>query len=189
MRLNVTWTTAIVLVLTLLSAAFSSAAEQKKTIGWIEKGKIMPWGITTKLKMDTGALTSSMHAEHVEEFKKDGEDWVRFDIKLEDSDTDNQEQRKFERRVIRDMKLRGAAGAEHRVTVLMKVCVGNEIYEEEFSLNDRDKLNYPVLIGRRTIEHLGAIDVTRTFTIEPTCDADSKLHSRQELIEESVVGQ
>ena len=51
----------------------------------------------------------------------------------------------------------------------MKVCLGSQMYEEQFSLNDRDKMNYPVLIGRRTLEKVGLVDSSKTFTIEPSC--------------------
>ena len=170
------------------SAIAPAEAARPNVIGWVEKGKIMPWGATAKFKMDTGALTSSMHAEHIEAFEKEGEDWVRFDIELEDAETGKQLEQRFERRVIRKVKLSGAGGSDHRVTVLMNVCFGDAIFEEEFSLDDRDDLNYPVLIGRRTIEHFGVIDVTRTFTKDPTCDADSKVYDRETLQAISEVG-
>ncbi|MGC3725347.1 RimK/LysX family protein [Enterococcus faecalis] len=39
-------------------------------------------------------------------------------------------------------------------------------------MRDRGNMNYPVLIGRRTLEALGAVDVSRTFTQEPGCVTD-----------------
>ena len=45
----------------------------------------------------------------------------------------------------------------------------DQVYDEQFSLNDRDRMLYPVLIGRRTLEHLGAVDASRTFTLQPKC--------------------
>ena len=32
----------------------------------------LPWGVKVKSKLDTGALTSSLHARNVERFEKDG---------------------------------------------------------------------------------------------------------------------
>ena len=61
------------------------------------------------------------------------------------------------------------AQAQKKPVVLMKVCLGSQMYEEQFSLNDRDKMNYPVLIGRRTLEKVGLVDSSKTFTIEPSC--------------------
>ena len=41
---------------------------------------------------------------------------------------------------------------------------------------------YPVLLGRRTLSHLGYLDVTQTFTHSPDCDEGSivKLDKDQE---------
>jgi hypothetical protein len=75
----------------------------------------------------------------------------------------------FERLVERTVKVRGAGGAERRPVVLMNICIGKQIYSEQFSLKNRGKMNYPVLIGRRTLEHLGMVDVSKTFTLEPHC--------------------
>ena len=144
-------------------------ADSPQVLGWVEEGLILPERVAVKFKLDTGALTSSMHAENIDHFEKDGEDWVRFTVELEDINTDKQVRTRLERPLIRDIKVRGAGGAEERPVVLMKVCLGSQMYEEQFSLNDRDKMNYPVLIGRRTLEKVGLVDSSKTFTIEPSC--------------------
>jgi len=41
--------------------------------------------------------------------------------------------------------------------------------EEQCSLNDRDRINHPGRIGRRTLEKVGLVDSSKTFTIEPSC--------------------
>lgn len=145
-----------------------------KTFGWIEEAIIEPEAITVKAKLDTGAKTSSMDAKDLEKFKKDGDDWVRFNVELKDANTGEISNAPVERKVVRRIKVRGAGGEESRPVVMMKICFGSEIYDEQFSLKNRGKMNYPVLIGRRTLEHLGAVDVSRTFTTKPTCKA-SKL--------------
>ncbi|WP_390623819.1 retropepsin-like aspartic peptidase RloA3 [Pseudomonas tumuqii] len=144
-------------------------ASTQQVLGWVEEGLILPENLAVKFKLDTGALTSSMHAEDIERFKKDGEDWVRFNIELEDIATNKQVNAQFERQVERAIKVRGAGGAERRPVVLMKVCLGNQVYEEQFSLNDRDRMNYPVLVGRRTLEKVGLVDSNKTFTAKPDC--------------------
>ena len=64
----------------------------------------------------------------------------------------------------------------------MNLCMGNTVYEEQFTLNDRSDMIYPVLLGRRTLSHLGYLDVTQTFTHSPDCDEGSivKLDKDQE---------
>jgi len=157
--------------LTLLIFALCNAASAgpPKVFGWVEEGLLLPEKISVKIKLDTGALTSSMDAKGLERFEKNGETWVRFNVEVKDSDTGKAASIPFERRVERNVKIRGAGGAEHRPVVLMKMCIGNQLYSEQFSLKNRGKMLYPVLIGRRTLAHLGAVDVSRTFTQEPKC--------------------
>ncbi|MCF7203068.1 ATP-dependent zinc protease [Pseudomonas sp. JM10B5a] len=151
-------------------AAFSAAQNPAKVFGWVEEGILLPEKVSVKIKLDTGALTSSMDAKDLEHFEKDGEKWVRFNVEVKDSDTGKMVSIPFERRVERSVKVRGAGGAERRPVVKLKMCIGDQVYNEEFSLKNRGKMLYPVLIGRRTLEHLGAVDVSRTFTTEPKCD-------------------
>ena len=130
---------------------------------------VQPENIAVKIKLDTGALTSSMDAKDLQPFHKNGEKWVRFNVELKDSNTGKVVSAPFERRVERSVKVRGAGGQERRPVVLMNICIGKQIYSEQFSLKNRGKMNYPVLIGRRTLEHLGMVDVSKTFTLESNC--------------------
>jgi len=147
--------------------------------GWVEMAELHPWGVQAKAKLDTGALTSSMHAENIERFERDGAAWVRFTVELEDEATGEQVSKRFERPLHRNVIIRGAAGEERRPVVLMRICLGRKIYEEQFSLEDRDDMLYPILVGRRTIQHLGVVDVTRTFMNEPRCDEDSPVSKHE----------
>ncbi|WP_136066357.1 retropepsin-like aspartic peptidase RloA3 [Modicisalibacter radicis] len=149
--------------------------------GWVEKAEIEPWGVEVKAKLDSGALTSSMHAEHLERYQQDGEEWVRFTLDVVGEDSGERFSREIERPVFRNLIVRGAGGEERRAVVLMKLCLGDTIHEEQVSLNDRSDMLYPLLLGRRTIQHLGMLDVTRTFIHQPGCgdDAPFKAHDEQ----------
>ncbi len=147
-----------------------SLAADGTPLGWVERGKVLPEEVTVKFKLDTGALTSSMHAEDIEYFERDGDEWVRFDLDLEDIERDKLVKSRIERKLHRELTVRGAGGKEDRPVVLMKVCIGDRLLEEQFSLRDRDEMHYPVLLGRRTLEKLGPVDSARTFTIEPSCE-------------------
>ncbi|MDZ4193444.1 MAG: ATP-dependent zinc protease [Pseudomonas sp.] len=161
------WLSAVFIALTM--APSFAATNPTKVFGWVEEGWIQPENIAVKIKLDTGALTSSMDAKDLERFEKDGERWVRFNVEVKDSVTGKMANSSFERKVVRNVKVRGAGGAEKRPVVVMQMCIGSRVYTEEFSLKDRGKMNYPVLIGRRTLEHIGAVDASRTFTMEPRC--------------------
>ncbi|MFC3285612.1 retropepsin-like aspartic peptidase RloA3 [Litchfieldella rifensis] len=157
----------------LLGGAAVADASEDKVFGWVEKATVEPWGVEVKAKLDSGALTSSLDARDIERFEKDGEEWVRFRLELEDEDSGEVTTETLERPVNRKLLLRGAGGETHRVTVIMTICVGDTLYEEDFSLRNRENMLYPVLLGRRTIEHLGLLDATRTFQHQPECDDDS----------------
>ena len=147
-----------------------SAPVPSRVLGWVEKAMILPGHLVMNAKMDTGALTSSLDAKGLTSFQRDGKDWVRFDVETQD-DNDKVISQSFEREIVREVTLRGAGGKDDRPVVLMKICIGDQIYEEQFTLRDRGEMKYPLLIGRRTIQHLGLIDVTRQFTVEPKCPA------------------
>lgn len=144
-------------------------ADAPKVFGWVENTTLEPWGIAVKAKLDSGALTSSLDARDIELFEKAGEEWVRFRLKLEDQASEEVFSDQIERPLYRELTVRGAGGRDERPVVLMDVCIGDTIYQEQFSLRDREEMLYPLLLGRRTISHLGLIDVRRTFLQKPAC--------------------
>ncbi|TFH88685.1 ATP-dependent zinc protease [Billgrantia azerbaijanica] len=159
----------------LLGSAGPAVADEPTVFGWVEKATLEPWGVEVKAKLDSGALTSSLDARDVERFEKEGEEWVRFRLKLEDEESGELFTEWLELPVYRNLKLRGAGGVDRRPVVLMKVCLGDTVYEEQFSLRNRGDMNYPLLLGRRTIGHLGVLDVRETFRSEPRCSDGAPL--------------
>lgn len=165
------------LVLAAVVAGNATAKSNVDVYGWLEKIRIEPWGVTVKAKLDSGALTSSMHAENIEKFRKDDEDWVRFTVEVRDEATDEIVSKEFERPVYRRSRIRGAGGEDRRPVVKMQICIKDEIYEEQFSLRDRENMLYPVLLGRRTLKQLGAIDVVSKYLHEPQCKSKALVNS------------
>jgi len=163
------------LLLVTLGTGFAQSAQAaaKTVYGWVENARIEPWGVEAKAKLDTGALTSSVHATDIEEFERDGKTWVRFKTRIEDQRDEDMASHTFERPLYRNLKVTGAGGSDHRPVVLLKICMNDTVYEEQFSLRDRDDMLYPMLLGRRTIKHLGLIDVNKTFLHEPSCGDDA----------------
>ncbi len=159
-------------VLTVYTA--TAGAKEKYVFGWVEKIHVMDVGATAKAKMDSGALTSSIHATNVERYRLDGKKWVRFTVTLQDTETGKYVTKTLERPFVRAIRVSGAGGSDSRVVVSLPVCVGSTIMDEEFSLNNRADMIYGLLIGRRTMEHMGLLDVNKTFTLKPTCTADNK---------------
>ena len=118
-------------------------------------------------KLDTGADTSSLDARDIQAFDREGEPWVRF--RIEGVRGGQAVSQLLERPIERRVKVRSASGSDSRYVVRMRVMFGSQEYDEQFSLRDRRRMNYPVLIGSRTLKHLGAVDVNRMHTQMPRC--------------------
>ncbi|SDM45051.1 Uncharacterized conserved protein [Franzmannia pantelleriensis] len=158
----------------LIAATSLSTSADDEIFGWVEMATVEPWGTTIKAKLDSGALTSSLDARDIERFEKDGEEWVRFRLELEDERSDAVLTEELEKPIYRSIKVRGAGGSARRAVVLMEFCLGNTRYEEQVGLRDRSEMFYPLLLGRRTIEHLGLLDVRKTFINGADCDEDAE---------------
>lgn len=63
------------IALTLLIVALCNAANAgpPEIFGWVEEGLLLPEKVSVKIKLDSGALTSSMDAKDLERFEKNGE--------------------------------------------------------------------------------------------------------------------
>ncbi|MCA1960691.1 MAG: RimK/LysX family protein [Desulfomonile sp.] len=143
----------------------SAVAEEKQIVGWVEKVRVFPGNVLLEAKVDTGADHSSIHAFDITEFSRDGNRWVRFCIGSPDGKKDI-----CELQLIRTAKIKrhGAPRLERHVVVL-GVCLGAFYKEAEFSLQDRSRFKYPVLLGRSFMEGRIIVDPGRTYLTEPDC--------------------
>jgi hypothetical protein len=131
-------------------------------------------GQTLKAKMDTGALTASLSARDIEQFTRDGEDWVRFRLATKDADN-----KVYEHKLARISKIKNRADEEdeegsevaHRPVVDLELCLGDEKRTVEVNLTDRSSFNYPLLIGAKALREFGAaVNPARRYTADkPDC--------------------
>jgi len=116
-------------------------------------------------KLDSGADTSSINARNIERFRKGGRSFVRFDIVDDTGKTVV-----IERAVVRRVRVRRAGGNDDsRVVVRFKVCVGGSAAESEFTVADRDDLEYQVLIGRTFMAGRILVDSGRQRIVSDRC--------------------
>ncbi|UUD65685.1 ATP-dependent zinc protease [Pseudomonas seleniipraecipitans] len=163
-------------VLALLAAAIAlpAMANQPTLYGRYEYIQLPQIGHTLKAKMDTGAMTASLSARDIEQFQRDGEDWVRFRLAFDEADD-----QVFEKPLARvsEIKNRAEEGSDDapsysaRPVVNMDICLGEEKRTIEVNLTDRSHFDYPLLIGSSAIRKLdAAIDPSNRYTAEqPQC--------------------
>lgn len=142
----------------------TACAEDKIAIGGVEDVVLLPWGITMKARIDTGAAISSLD---VCEIIRKGKNEVEFRLSKRTGG--------FQVRlpVKAWKKIRSPEGPiERRPIVELEICLGPMRLRTEVTLNDRSQMDYPLLIGRKTLEGKFVVDVSRSSTSPPSCSKD-----------------
>jgi hypothetical protein len=155
-----------------LALAPSLAAGELQIVGWIEKVRLYPGNFLVHAKLDSGAEYSSLDATDMEIFERDGKKWVRFDL---------EEKREGKKLTIEQPLLRWAPIKRHnqepqrRPVIRLGVCLGNIYQETEVNLINRKNYQYRMLIGRKFMEGVVAIDPGAKYTVEPACQKPHNL--------------
>ncbi len=137
--------------------------------GWREHIFIKGVVEKTQAKLDTGALTSSIHAEEKELFERDGKKWVRFIVT--DPAIKKPTRTRIEAPLVRIARIKEPGGQSvPREVVMLSFTIGERKLRGEFTLNNRSNMLAPVLLGRNMIKILGWVDPGRTYL------ADQKIH-------------
>ncbi len=132
-------------------------------IGWREWVALPEFGVEEmKVKVDTGADNSALHAFDVERFERDGEDWVSFVIHP------RQRSRKpsvsCEAKVVKERKVKNPGGRnELRPVVRTSIVVAGRTISGLISLTTRDEMSFRMLLGRRTIRKQFMVDPGRSY--------------------------
>jgi hypothetical protein len=148
-----------------LSLAGNVLAEPTQAIGWIERVQLQPHKLVLTAKIDTGADNSSIHAENIEVYDRDGEQRVRFEVENRQGQVAKLDL-PVER--IAYIKRKGAASLE-RPVVNMQLCIGKSLKQVPINLASRSNFKYRILIGRSYLKDNYLVNAARQFTAEPSC--------------------
>ena len=131
-------------------------------IGAVERIYFLPMKSPFLARVDTGATTSSIDAINIKRFERDGQRWVSFTLQ----NRETKEKMDFEKPLSRRVKITRVGEEEHRVTVNMDVKMGNETFNAEFTLNEREDFEYQGLIGRNSLSGRAIVDVSIEKTLK-----------------------
>ena len=109
-------------------------------IGEVEPVRFPPMKGALLARIDTGAAGSSVYAQNIQAFEREGKKWVSFDIV-------------------------NSKTGENRYVVMMMLRIGKEKLNIPFSLSDRGRFDYPVLIGRNVIKGRAIVDPSLSRTL------------------------
>lgn len=142
-------------------------AKRKKNslpvIGWREWVGLPDFGVKAiKVKVDTGARSSSLHAFGLETFEREGQDWVRFQIQPIQRRRNKTEP--IEVQVLEYRSVRSSSGkAVIRPVIIANVELLNTVWPVELTLARRTKMGFRMLLGREAIRRRFLVDTGRSF--------------------------
>jgi len=131
-------------------------------VGAVEWAMIQPAGLWVESRIDTGADTTSIHAEDIQLVEKDGKRYVRFVLLDAVTGSAHQQELRLRRRVL--IKQSGGAD-ERRYVVRMWVMLGEIRSKIDVNLSDRTDFEFPLLIGRNFLMDNMIVDVSRHHTV------------------------
>ena len=132
-------------------------------VGAVEWANVEPGDIRMPARVDTGASTTSIHAEDIQLVEKDGKRWVHFTLQ----DPKSKEKVSVEQRLRRTVLIRSGDGQEQRrYVVQLWISLGDIRSRVDVTLTDRDHMEYPSLIGRNLLMDNLIVDVSRQNELE-----------------------
>lgn len=133
-------------------------------IGWTELVDLPEWEVSRlRAKVDTGARTSALHVENVEELPRG---LVRFDIVLHRRIRDRRVH--VQTHIRRRGRVRSSTGhMTERIFVATMLRLGPIEKEIEVSLVEREKMIYRMLLGRSALTGPILVDVSRRMALRP----------------------
>jgi hypothetical protein len=119
----------------------------------------MPYGALMPARIDTGAASSSLDVSH---YRIEGK-FVTFTL------PDRCGGHIMRSRLVGMKTIRTADGKSRRPIVSIELCVGSEIIKTKVTLNNRERMTYPFLMGRRTLNNRFVVDVSAPHILPPVC--------------------
>ena len=136
-----------------------------RLIGWREWVSLPELGVDrVKVKVDTGARTSVLHAFNLQAFLEDDQEWVTFSVHPLQENTTVEvacRARVKEHRTVRD----SGGHEETRVVIDTMVSLGGETWLVELTQTDREAMAFRMLLGRNAIFNRYYVDPTQSFIL------------------------
>lgn len=144
-------------------SASSRLPETRPTIGWREWIALPELGVEAmKVKVDTGARSSALHAFDTRSFERDGTEYVRFTI--HPRQRDSTESIEAECPVFARRWVTSSSGHRTRRPVIRTpIQLLGRSWPIEITLTNRDAMGFRMLLGRQAIRRRFLVDVSKSY--------------------------
>lgn len=158
-----------------MSRSSNIKPKPKPVTGWLEHVDLPELGLfAQKAKIDTGARTSSLHVDTIAPYtdehgaeravitkyvrhKGEARSKLTWDVELHDF-----------------RKVKSSNGAvEERAVIATQLTLGGITRKREFTLTNRKKMRYQILVGRKGLGSLFHVNPARKFLLDPPPAGDT----------------
>ncbi|NNK19662.1 MAG: alpha-L-glutamate ligase, partial [Flavobacteriaceae bacterium] len=118
-----------------------------------------------KARVDSGAKTSSIQATNISVFRKKKEDWVKFEVNpIQDnrSITVDCEARLVDRRIVKS----SSGISEERFVIRTPMTMGDDTFEIELTLANRDTMEFRMLLGREALNGRFMVNPAKSYMLQ-----------------------
>lgn len=133
---------------------------------------------TIKARVDSGAKTSALHAINIVPFEKEGENWVKFDINPIQNNSRaviHCQSPLVDKRVVKS----SSGYREQRYVISTTLQVGEQEWDVEVTLTNRDSMGFRMLLGREAMSGRVLVDPEQKYLLgQPTREKLKEYYDR-----------
>jgi len=132
-------------------------------IGWREWVGLPDLGIENiKVKVDTGARSSSLHAYDLHKFTQDGDAWVAF--KVHPIQRNTKKIIEAQAKILEYRSVRSSSGkASVRPVIIAQLALLGQTWPVELTLANRDEMGFRMLLGREAFRERFLVDAGKSY--------------------------
>lgn len=149
-----------------------TAPTEKTIIGSEEWCQLAQLGIPAiKVRVDSGAKTSALHAFNIQTFKRGNVSWVSFDV--HPLQNNRKVSLRCEAPILDRRIIKNTSGAsEKRYVIKVPMRLGEHIWEIELTLTNRDSMGYRMLLGREAMAGRVLVDPSSSMNLGRIIDLE-----------------